>query len=233
MTTLFESNHYESRTKKKPLKIDDARLSLIAACTLDTYETIFDQQFLAIGFPNRLFLVPGTGKRRFSIPQRIPSNDLKKLYESLNMIVLNVGSKMELPIEDDARKIFHAWYMGLPQSVHTKRLDTYAMRFMTLMAVNDYKWSVDFEVMKKVIALCDWQYRVRRRHDPIDADSTMARTEEKIRRILESGPKNKREIERAVHANRIGNWIFETSLKNLLQADQIKYEKGAKNYVRI
>ena len=233
VTTLFESNHYESRTKKKPLSIDNARLSIIAACTLDTYETIFDQQFLAIGFPNRLFLVPGTGKRRFSIPPRIPSHDLYILYQKLNRIVMHVGNNMELPIDEDARDLFHHWYMELPQSVHTKRLDTYALRFMTVMTVNDLKSTVDLAIMEKVIALCDWQYRVRRRFDPIDADSTMARTEEKIRRILESGPKNKREIERAVHANRIGNWIFETSLKNLLKADQIKLEKGAKTYVKI
>ena len=55
VTTLFESRNYESHTVKKSVKINDASLSIIAASTIDTYEQIFDEHFLSIGFPNRVF----------------------------------------------------------------------------------------------------------------------------------------------------------------------------------
>ena len=42
----------------------------------------------------------------------------------------------ELEITPEALALYESWYMNLEQSIHTKRLDTYAMRFMILLAVN-------------------------------------------------------------------------------------------------
>jgi hypothetical protein len=120
--------------------------------------------------------------------------------------------------------------MSLPQSLHTKRLDTYAMRFMVILAINELKDVVDVEIVQKVIALCNWQYEARKRYDPIDADSKMARAEEKIRRVLSSGGKTKRDLRRAVHAERIGEWMFDTALNNLIKAEQVVFEKKSNIY---
>ena len=65
----------------------------------------------------------------------------------------------------------HDWYMGLERSVHAKRLDTYALRLMSLMAVNGNLVEVDEQTVKKAMSLCDWQLQVRSLHDPIDADN--------------------------------------------------------------
>jgi len=67
VNTLFESNRYESKTKKSEINIQDAYLSILAASTIQTYERCWDPAFTDIGFNNRLFLCPGKGKRRFDV----------------------------------------------------------------------------------------------------------------------------------------------------------------------
>src|SRR5262249_44846150 len=57
VATLFERGDYDNRTKTERLAVRGASLSLVAACTADTYATMFDQRFFAIGLLNRLWLV--------------------------------------------------------------------------------------------------------------------------------------------------------------------------------
>jgi len=230
VTTLFESDRYEAHTAKNSIIIDNASLSILSACTIDTYEQIMDSHFLAIGFPNRLFLVSGKGQRRFSFPKRIPDDEKANLKKRINEVLEIVGKRLELKITDAARVIYDDWYMSLPQSINAKRLDTYAMRFMGLLAVNDLKKEIDEETVKKAIALCDWQYTVRRRYDPIDADNAMAKIEEKIRRVLQTGPKTNRDLKKAVNAHRCGVWMYEVALSNLVKTGQIR-PKGKKYFL--
>ncbi len=228
VSTLYESKFYENHTAKKSVKIENASLSLLAASTIDTYEGIFDEHFLAIGFPNRIFLCPGKGGRKFSLPERIPEYEWQHCRRQLGEMLDLIDSVRSISITPEGYRLYHTWYMNLPQSVHAKRLESYAMRLMPLLAVNSMKTVVDEDTIRKVIELMDWQYRVRRRFDPIDADSVMARTEEKIRRVLETGPKTKRELSRAIHAHRIGLWVFNEALKNLRSDGQITL--GKKKY---
>jgi hypothetical protein len=121
--------------------------------------------------------------------------------------------------------------MGLERSVHTKRLDTYAMRLMSLLAVNEQKSEVDEETVRKAIALCDWQLEVRQLHDPVDADSEIARMEEKIRRVINAkGPLKDWEIKRAVNSSKKGLWVYNTARQNLIQARELEYDKKEKRY---
>ena len=120
----------------------------------------------------------------------------------------------------------------MERSIHTKRLDTYAMRLMSLLATNDLKNEVDEQTVRKAISLCDWQLEVRRLHDPIDADNQIAVMEEKIRRVLKAkGPLRAYELRKAVNANRKGIWIFDSAIKNLKNsAREIDYDKKTKRY---
>ena len=101
---------------------------------------------------------------------------------------------------------------------------------MQLLAINEQKSLIDEEILDKVIKLSNWQLAVRKRFDPVDADSQMARMEEKIRRVLDSGSKKKRDLRRAVHAERAGIWFFETAVTNLEKSEEISYDKGTKIY---
>jgi hypothetical protein len=230
VNTLFESNRYESRTKTYDISLDCAYLSLLAASTLQTYERTWDSSFTDIGFNNRLFLVPGQGEKRFSLPVKIAESDKTIIKNALGDILRYLGNGIELTLTSDARNLYHEWYMNLERSIHAKRLDTYALRFMILLAVNEGRLEVDSAIVSKVTELMDWQLRVRQIHDPIDAEGKMAIIEQKIRRILFSGPKSERDIKRQCHAERVGLWFFTSALNNMSRAREIQFDKNAKTW---
>lgn len=230
VNTLFESNRYESKTKSVDINLTDAYLSLLAASTVQTYERTWDGSFTDIGFNNRLFLVPGTSEKRHSIPPPVPGGQKDVLIKQLAEVLKGVGDHRTLDIVPQARSTYHDWYMGLERSIHSKRLDTYALRLMSLMAVNSNLNEVDEDTVKKAVSLCDWQLQVRSMYDPIDADNAIAKMEEKIRRQLRLGPKTERQLKQNVNANRSGNWFFETARKNLERAKDIDWDIRSKRW---
>jgi hypothetical protein len=234
VTTLFESNHYESQTKNHSLVLDNAYLSLIAASTVQTYETMWSSAFIDIGFTNRLFLVTGSGKRRFAIPDQIPDNAILRLKQDVVDIARNVSTIHRLEVESAAKEHFEKWYLALEQSLHAKRLDGFALRLMPLLAINAGKTSIDKTTAENATALCDWQLEIRKAHDPLDCDNKLAEAEQKIRRALRSrGPLRERDLKRACNANRMGIWIFNRAKENLLQAKEIGFDKKSSEYVLI
>ncbi len=231
VNTLFEANRYESRTKQSDLCLDNVYLSMLAASTISTYENTWSNQFTDIGFNNRLWLVPGGARRQFSFPAKAPESERTRLSEDLRNILRHVDAHRELDLSPEAREIYHAWYMALDRSVHTKRLDTYALRLMALLAVNELKTEVDAETVRKVITLCDHQYRVRQLHDPVDADNAVATLEEKVRRVLSArGDLKERDLKRHLHADRVGLWLYMTAIKNLQAAREIGFNRTEKTY---
>jgi hypothetical protein len=140
---------------------------------------------------------------------------------------------MELEITESAKAIFHEWYMSMERSVHAKRLDTYAMRLMTLLAANDLKNEVDEETVRNVIKLCNWQFEVRKIHDPIDADNSIAKMEEKIRRQLKRRALKDAQLKQSVNANRAGLWFYEAAMKNLIKAGEIGRNNKKKRWFLI
>jgi hypothetical protein len=231
-TTLFESNAYENRTKKTEVELRNAHLSILGASTVQTYEACWDSQFTDIGFNNRLFLVPGNAKRRFSFPPKIPDLEKQAIKKKLQNALAHSGSNYwEIPIIPDAKELYHNWYLSQETgSVHTKRLDTYAMRLMILLTVNETGKSVTPEIVQKAITLCDWQKEMRQLHDPVDADSVTAKIEEKIRRALSKGPKTDRELKQRTNANRAGLWFYESAKKNLQIANEVFFDKKIKRW---
>jgi hypothetical protein len=231
VNTLFESNRYESRTKKTDIYLNDVYLTLMAASTLDTYENTWSSQFTDIGFNNRLFLVPGSGERKHSFPAKIPDHEKYLLKQHLAEVLRHVGNGLELDLARNARELYHKWYMDLEKSIYTKRLDVYALRLMSLLTVNELKTEVDIDVVKKVIALCDWQFSVRALHDPIDADNTIAAMEEKIRRVLKArGSQKDRELKQLTAAYRAGLWAYNTAKKNLIASGEMGFNRKKKTY---
>ncbi len=228
VNTLFEQNHYEAQTKKVSIELRDVHLSLLAASTIQTYERTWDASFTDIGFNNRLFIVPGSGHRRFSFPEQIPEKEKYLLRKRLGEILSFVGSGLSIGITQEGRELYHNWYLNHDRSVHAKRLDTYAIRFMMLLAVNDLKSEIDQSTVERVIKLMDWQLAVRQLHDPIDADGKMAVMEEKIRRVLRTGPFSDRDLQRRTHAARSGSWVYQTAMRNLQAGKQIWFDKATR-----
>jgi hypothetical protein len=223
--TLFESNRYESNTKDREINLTNACLSIVAASTIETYERTWDAAFQDIGMTNRLLIVPGQGKRQHAIPGRVPKHEWELMKSDLRKIVNAALSTTELDITTEAKALYENWYLTLEQSIHTKRLDTYALRFMILLAVNAEQDKVDETIVQDVIDLMNWQLQARRLHDPIDADSAIAKIEEKIRRVLSTGQRQDRELKRTLHYNRIGTWVFSNAIRNLTNSNEIYFDK--------
>jgi len=159
---------------------------------------------------------------------QIPESEKSTLRSKLNDLLQRVGVFKELDILPKARDLFQDWYMNMERSIHAKRLDTYAVRLMSLLAVNDLKDEIDEETVSRVVKLCNWQLAVRKVHDPIDADNKIAKMEEKIRRQLVNGPKKERDLKQRVNANRAGIWAFDTAKKNLQRANDMAWDKKSK-----
>jgi hypothetical protein len=97
------------------------------------------------------------------------------------------------------------------------------------LAVNSEKFEIDESIVQDVIDLMNWQLQARRLYDPIDADSTIAKIEEKIRRVLKT-PRTEYELKRAVHYSRIGTWAFNNAIRNLTNSKEISFDKQANRW---
>jgi hypothetical protein len=224
VNTLFENDRYEARTKDKHLSLEGVHLSLLGASTIPTYETLWSSAFLDIGFTNRLLLVPGKGQRKNPIPAMIPLNEKQVIVKQVHAILERTRVRREFELTEDANALFTDWYTNLERSVHSRRIDTIALRLMPLLAVNDFTEEIDRETVSKTIRIMNWQLKVREQLDPIDADNKIAEIEEKIRRKLKLRPMTKSALKHAVHYERVGTWIFETALRNM--GEEVGFDKN-------
>ena len=120
--------------------------------------------------------------------------------------------------------------MKIERSIHSKRLDAYATRLMPLLSVNDGVKMVDESIVKKVLAIMDWQLEMRKRYDPIDADNQVAKMENRIRRAINTKPMGNRDLKRKCNANRYGLWFYQAALRNLHGEHEICYDKKSQTY---
>lgn len=237
VNTLFESTRFHSKTKNHDIDLDDAYLCLLAASTLETYRNMFNSTFLDIGFVNRLFIVIGQSDRKFAIPQMIPTEAKEKLKKDLGVILgkvveLSSNGPYHMPIASEAVDIFEKWYFGRPDSVVSTRLDTYGHRLMLLMTINEGLEVVTPEVAERTVKLLNYQFAARLHADPVDADTLLAKIEERIRRTLrQTGTLSKRELERRCSKHRWGIGLWNRAISNLKAAGEITWDHRRKLYI--
>jgi hypothetical protein len=139
---------------------------------------------------------------------------------------------VQLGIDDDARALWERWYNGLPEnSPHTRRLDTIGFRLLALIALTTDKLGIDVATVGAVTAMLDYELRLRRITDPIDAENKIAELEEAIRRNLQSrGALTPRELRQRTSADRKGLWAFNQALENLRKAGDVAENCGRYEY---
>lgn len=239
VNTLFESNIFHSSTRKKTISLDHAYLSLLGACTAETYKRMWTPAFLDIGFTNRLFLVSGKGERRFAIPKTIPDLEKKPLEKELIDILEFVQSLPKqngvypMPIDSDAYELFESWYLTQDKSLFTKRLETYGHRLLILLAINGRQDRIIFDITLRVIALLDWQLKVRQELDPIDAETLFAKIEQAIMKALVQGPLSKRDLQRKSNASRFGIYYWNIALGTLIKEGKVKNLNGIHSLIEM
>ena len=234
VNSMFENNWYEGHTKTASVVLENAYLSLLAASTTQIYERVWDAKFIDLGFVNRIWLVSGKGSRKFACPRSIPDGSMLLAKKKLGAVLEFAGKHPRMEMTDEARARYEDWYMKREHTIYSKRLDTYALRFMPLLAVNDLKSAIDVETVEKVISLCNHQHTLRQTYDPIDAENNTARLEEKIRRALrDKGPLRKRNLQTAVHAHREGLFFFTQALTNLKANNEVGMSKNGDYFLGV
>jgi hypothetical protein len=102
LTTLFERTVFDNTTKGKKIRVRNGYLSLVAACTTETYQRMWHPSFRDIGFINRLFLVHADAQRRFFSPKPVPESERRRLQDELLELVGAITATVEArkrPIE--------------------------------------------------------------------------------------------------------------------------------------
>lgn len=231
LATLFESENYDGTTVKKRVRLRGCRVALLGASTIDTYANMWTQEFTAIGFPNRLFLVKGDAEKQVAIPKAPPATQVESLRERSYSLVNGIKAWSQqtegrLGLSDRAQRRWTEYYPTIDRSVHAKRLDAYAFRWMMLLALSQEEFEVSDQTVERAIELVEYELRVRKLYDPIDADNNIARLEEKIRRLMADGELGRdytwRYIFQFTNARRVGNWFLDTALGNLVRSGEIE-----------
>jgi hypothetical protein len=218
---LFESNMYESPLKNSKMKLDNTYLTMLSASTEDTYDECWTSTFTNIGFNNRLFIIPISSKPAFSIPKMMSKETVVVLSDEMDTILGMINIEKIYDITPEGFAYYDKWYKSLKRGKYTIRIDTYALRFMPLLAANELKTVIDLAIVKKAIALCMWQIQVRKRYEPTVADNQYAAMEAKIRKILVEGPMRWRELQRKSHATRVGIRTFENAIDLMVKSREI------------
>jgi hypothetical protein len=222
VTALFEGTDWENTTKskKQSVPLHNVHLSLLGCCTTDTYADIWTKDAIAIGFPNRLFVVNADRSVKVAWPAPPDQSQLDAIRTRIGQQLIRLPRSFD--ISPEGRALWEAWYKTLPTSEHTRRLDTIGFRLLGLIALITDKSIIDAETVSTVTAILDYELAVRILTDPIDADSTISKLEEGVRRVLRTrGPLGERDLRRHTHADRSGMWAFKSAVRNLIEVGDI------------
>jgi len=236
VNTLFDETRAENHTKGHDIELQDVHLSLLSACTLDTFANLFDANFVAIGFPNRLLLVLDESKASIPVPRDVPPEIEQALAQDLGAILYHLraytpANPLVMRLTPEALAIWSEFYATIPRTVTGTRIDSIGLRLAMLMALSAHKSEIDTEVIRAAIEIARWQLAVRDEVMPMEASNAIAALEQRICKKLKShGPLRERDLRRYVHAERVGLWAFSTALSNLQQAGMVRYDPRRRVY---
>lgn len=222
VATLFSRTVYENATRASEIRLTDAHLSLVGACTTETFTTMFTPQFRNIGFLNRLFVVAGKRTTLKPLPEAVRFEAVKRLQDRvLAQVERAEQNKPLLSFDAEARRRWEEWYRAMPETPYAARLDTYGLRLLMLYAVTTESWKITRPLVDAVLPLLDYELAVRRELDPVDAEGVVARMERLILRHLNKGRMTATRLQDLVNVKHYGLWCFEQAMRNLRAQDWI------------
>ena len=224
VNSLFDSNLVENVTKDKYRRVDNAYLSMLGFCTTDTWDSLFSPAFLAIGFINRLWIVPGIAEKKDFNPDFIPDHQKLKLSIKFQRLLESFPEELTIIKLSHAAEVdLNNWYHSFESTEFTRRLDDYGRRLLLIMAISENKKEIDEDMAGRVIALLNWQLKVREIHQPPEYTSIMSRIENLMRRAVKKlQPITKGNLFHQIHADQFDNWKVEKALEGLLKNGEFR-----------
>lgn len=230
---LFDSNEYANSTKGKPLHIKDAHLGFLSNTTEENFQSLTNAvEMQDIGLLNRFLIVVSDERRKVAIPTEPTEAELQPILDELAEYLAKLpplnpdGSvKQELVLELTpwAKRLWEKWYMDLPETDETTRLDNLGMRLMALLAFSSGKGVVDESIVYAVFDILAYQRRVRETYRPNLGLTPEAKIEGTITgQLKRRGPLTVNELRRYTHAERVGVTRFRNALSNLQMSGQIR-----------
>ncbi len=226
VSSLYEQTSWDNATKvRTSVSLRNAHLSLAGCCTTDTYVGMWTPEAIAIGFPNRLFVVAADRKRKVAWPEPRDPGQLDAVRAQLQRQLERLPATFD--ITPKAKAAWSRWYASLASSLHAKRLDTIGFRLLSLIALTTENDRIDIETVEVVTNILNYELQVRILTDPVDAENRVGELEQRIRRQLKArGRLNKRELRRYTNADRYGLWAFQMALDNLCKAADVVQARG-------
>jgi len=221
--SLFEGTAWSNPTKnpKQSVEVSDGHLSLLGCCTTETYSRMWTPEAIAIGLPNRLFIVGADRRRKVAWPESPDQGQINEVLGCLREQLTMLPKTYDITPKAKAR--WSEWYESARPSEHAKRIDTIGFRLMPLLAITNDSEIIDEAVMDIVLSILDYEITIRRLTDPIDADDRIARLEQKITRTLKArGPLTRRDLIRHTNARRDGLWAFDKAISHLTRERYIR-----------
>ena len=236
VNTLFDETRAENHTRGHDIELENVHLSLLSACTLDTFSNLFDANFVAIGFPNRLLLVLDESKTSIPVPRDVPPSVEQALAQELGAILYTLRpytptTSLIMRLTPEALDLWSEFYGTIPRTVTGTRIDSIGLRLAMLIALSAHKHEIDAEVIQAAIEIARWQLAVREEVMPTDAYNAIASMEQKIVRVLRArGPLGEKKLRDLTNAYRAGLWVFDTALKNVLAAKLVRFDPRRRVY---
>ena len=230
LTSMFEGEDYDNTTTTRQISVRGCHISLLGACTLETFADMWTSEFTSIGFPNRLFLVKGNPRSRISLPEYPSADKVEDLRRRAFALVDQIKARHQkgdgqISLSSDAQSRWGEYYRSsMSRSVHGRRLDTYAFKWMMLLSLSQEEFEINRSTVDRAIALIEYQLEVRKLYDPIDADNEYAQMEEKIRRIVRKAAPNsvsRRKLVQSTNGHRKGIYLFDNAIANLVKSQEI------------
>lgn len=191
------------------------------------------------GFFQRLNVTANPSKKR--VPKIMPPNFDALREQFVRQIQPLEYQRVVVSMDGEAEKLLGQWYAekeneweNLPEDIKG-RIQVLLMRNAAHLAwlmggaavVADPQKAnepieviCDEDIMKRAMALAEYEVRVRQLHKPIEADNPYAQIENAIERYFienEGQPVTQRELYRSLNANRHGTKIFDHCITNLVQ----------------
>jgi len=211
------------------------------------------------GFFQRLNIIANQNKKRVAELLTPDFNDIRERF--IRKIQALEFQKAVMYKNEEAVALFESWYkskatewegLGLTEDI-TGRIQVLVQRnachLAWLMSGADVvpdaekakepiKVFCDEDIMRRAIAIAEYEVKIRQLHKPIEADNPYALVENAIERFFvenEGQPVSRRKLYRLLNASRHGSQIFDKCVSNLIQEGLMKIgdREGPKKRGRI